>query len=713
MISNKLKVVNLNNTSSGRSLTITSKHEDLSIDDLIAPLNRLQNATGSYKEEAVDILICYKLCFDDEYSLYKLLDKNLKQQIDNVLANNFLFFQKCMTSKEDKANRDFLYSLIYHNNEVMKNHFVYINSSLLNKKILLADFKSLYFGSRIFNKLSEHSKCDIKNYVERIHTLFFNFIKSNRNNHNGEFLLDFLKLNNSMVFDTCFLSTNSDSDEPPTFFHDKDTFDKLFIENLYEPSITIVKKKLIFSIALLLNKVGSEANLSTMIYVLKKMNPQYLENNKVIASFGNEYFLVAYLKSCTPKGVKRIMVTLIMKWANNSEVDASDSYDLLLTKLILQCCNILSDVDFEAEFASKTFFVNGISKRLMNPRHEFVERTMLISKKLTNNKIEFDNKLHIELLYDVKDDENIDFTLLNYSTPQTSLQKPVAKKEVTIPKNEVSTPELTNDVNKRIYFIKDFIKQLLSISSQSSNNLNIAEVLNEGCKIMEIKINSGNYKEIDFYIADLLPLLINLKARTESEEKLPIENFRIRALVSVIKSNPEISFQTILEYLFTKDLNIQTRLSLLTSVGLVCLEINKFESPLKAEENVESQVDEMLLHERLIKKSITTWRSKKLDNTNEDSNSRTRYYKQKNTNETLKVCYALVNGWESGINLAPPYDKIFKEHYLKLLIFVYGIVSDYKHLDSSSELSNKVKMIIVDGYKQDILLEKDIIASMF
>lgn len=713
MLSYKLKVANSNIKQSGNSFTATSKVEELTIDDLIAPLNRLQNATKSYKEETVDILICYKLCFDDEYSLYKILDNNIKEQIDNILAKNFLFFQKFMTSNDDKVLLDVLYSLIYHNNKVMQNHFFYINSSPLNKKILLSDFKSLYFGSKVFNKLSEHSKCDIKNYVERIYNVLLGLIRNNQSDHNGEFLLDFLKLNNSLVFDTCFLSSSPISDETPSFFYDKGTFDKLFIENLYEPSTTIVRKRLIFSIALLLNKIGTEDNLSTMVYVLKKMNTQYLDNNKVVANFDNEYFLVAYLKSCNPKAIKRIMVTLIMKWANNTEVDASDSYDLLLTKLILQCCNILSDVNFEAEFASKTFFVNGVSKRLMNPRHEFVERTMIISRKLTKNKIKFDNKLHIDLPYDRMGDENINFTLLNYSSPRKSFQEPVAQKEVMMSNNEVCTPELTNDVNKRIFFIKDFIKQLHSIASQSSNNLNIAEVLNEGCKIMEIKLNTGNCKEIEFYIADLLPLLLHLKPRTENEEKLPIENFRIRALVSVIKSNPEESFKIILKYLFTKDLNIQTRLSLLTSVGLGCLEINKFESPLKTEEKVENQIDEMFLHDRLIKKSFTTWRSKKLDNTNEESNSRTRYYKQKNINETLKVCYILVNGWENGINLASPYDKIFKEHYLKVLIFLYGIISDYKHLDSSFELSNKVKHIIVDGYKQDIILEKDVFDYLF
>lgn len=713
MLSNKIKVVNLNNTNVSKSFTSTSRHEDLSIEDLIVPLNRLQNANGSYKEETVDILICHKLCFDDEYSLYKILDNNIKQQIYGILANNFQFFQKFMTSKKYETYLDILYTLVYHKKEIMYNHLCYINDSTFNKKILLTEFKALYFGSKIFNTLCEHSQCDIKNYVERLYTLYFNLIENNRNNQNGGFLLEFLKLNNSLVFGTCFLNSNSCSDDYPSFFNDKDTFDKLFVKNIYEPSTTLVKKKLIFSISLLLNKIGSKDNISTIIYILKKMNPQYLDSNKVIASCSNEFFLVAYLKSCNTNAVKRIMVTLIMKWTNNGKLDASNSYDLLLTKLILQCCNILSDVDFETEFANKTFFVNGISKRLMNPRHEFVERTMIISKKLTNNKVEFDNKLQIELLYDVMDDSTIDFTLLNYSTPQKIYQKSVAKEEAMIPNNEVSSPELTNDPNKRIYFIKDFLKQLLSIASQSSNNLNITEVLNEGCKIMEIKINSGNYKEIDFYIADLLPLLINLKPRTENEEKLPIENFRIRALVSVIKCNSEVSFQTLLDYLFTKDLNIQTRLSLLTSMGLGCLEINKVESPLKTEEKVENQIDEMLLHDRLIKKSIITWRSKKLDIIDEKSNLQTRFYKQKSINETLKVCYALVNGWLSGINLAPPYDRIFKEHYLKLLVFVYGIVSDYKHLDNNSDLSNKVKEIVVDGYKQDILLEKDLIGSIF
>lgn len=134
----------------------------------------------------------------------------------------------------------------------------------------MTDFKSLYFGSKIFNKLSEHSRCDIKNYLERIYTSLFNLIKSNGNDHNGEFLLDFLKLNNSLVFDTCFLSSSSNSGETQSFFHDKNTFDKLFIEHLYEASTTIVKKRLIFSIALLLNKIGSADNLSTMIHVLKK-----------------------------------------------------------------------------------------------------------------------------------------------------------------------------------------------------------------------------------------------------------------------------------------------------------------------------------------------------------------------------------------------------------------------------------------------------------
>ncbi len=65
-------------------------------------------------------------------------------------------------------------------------------------------------------------------------------------------------------------------------------------------------------------------------------------------------FLAAFLKVAI-KSVKENNGCLIMKWTNINKNDGSDANDLLLTKLILQCCDILIDFDFWS--ANKTFLL--------------------------------------------------------------------------------------------------------------------------------------------------------------------------------------------------------------------------------------------------------------------------------------------------------------------------------------------------------------------
>lgn len=714
MLSSRLKIVNLNENSNSLLTKNVKKYSDIGKNDLLEPLNRLDMTTESYEKETLDVLLCHKICFEDGYSLYSILENDIKEIVERVLVKNFSFFLKFVTSLENNQYLDLLYSLVYKHPEIMQRHFSYISLNTKNKKTYMSDFKSLYFGSKIFNKLAEYHKCDIKNYVEMSYKLFLSLVKEGSNILFGEFLLSIIKLSSFLAIDICFLNSNIQSNNSKSLFHSKDIFDEVFIKNIYEPSSTIVKKKLIYQVALLFDKIGSEENYATILFILKNMNAQYLDVDKVLTNCDNECFLTAFLKSCHPNSVKRIMVVLIMKWTNINKNDGSDANDLLLTKLILQCCDILIDFDFEKEFANKTFFINGVSKRLMNPSKGFVERTMIVSKRLTNDKIEFETELKIDLLEVSSISKELNFDALSYMNKQSVLVEiPKNLQDISTTSNDISRPELTDDMNKRIYFIKDFIKQLLSLSSQSSNNLNIVEVLNEGCKIMEIKIENGNAKEIDFYLNDIIPLLINIKPKTENDEKLPIENFRIRALVSTIKSNPKNAFPILLDYLFNKDLGIQTRLSLLTSLGLGCLEINEVKSSIRVDNKIDSEIEEVLLHDKLIRHSITKWRSKKLDKKDElETNQKTRYFKQQNITETLKVCFGLVNGWVNGIQLASAYDKIFKEHYLKLLIFVYGIIADYKHLDTNSELKRGVNKVILDGYQQGILLDKELMADI-
>jgi len=54
-------------------------------------------------------------------------------------------------------------------------------------------------------------------------------------------------------------------------------------------------------------------------------------------------------------------------------------------------------------------------------------------------------------------------------------------------------------------------------------------------------------------------------------------------------------------------------LSLLTSLGLGCLEINEVKSSIGVNNKIDSEIEEVLLHDKLIRHSITKWRSKKLD----------------------------------------------------------------------------------------------------
>lgn len=81
--------------------------------------------------------------------------------------------------------------------------------------------------------------------------------------------------------------------------------------------------------------------------------------------------------------------------------------------------------------------------------------------------------------------------------------------------------------------------------------------------------------------------------------------------------------------------------------------------------------------------------------------------RQDNIMAIIKTCYSLVAGWLRGIDLGVTYDKIFKEHYIKCLSLLYGLISDQKHLDPNRDLESGVKEVLVDAFKQNLVLDKD------
>ena len=724
MILNKngKNIIALGSSTSQINNNLIKNHDEVTIDDVLPKIDTLYNNDISLDDNInnlSNIMFLNKIFFTDNM-IYELLTEEYKNKIVTILSNNFIFFNQFINNEDNKIISEILYKLIYENNKFFSNHYTNIINTTLDKRQLFATFKTLYFGSKIFNKLSDLKEVNIYNYVNRLFQLYYELVTTQEEakEHYGDFLLHAIKLNPFIIMEQFFISNENNS---IPFFVNKDHFTQIFINKIYKPSNTVTKKKITFEISKFLSKIANKYNYSTINYILKSLNPVFLDFERLLTYCKNEIFIFAYIKACSISHTKRLMNILIIKWSN-SATDVRKSYssdDLLFTKLILICCNKLEKEDpltsLESQFAHNSVFLNGVSKRLVNPLPMIVERTMIIAKKITNNKVNYDTKVEIEFFDgDIEDDK--DFENLNVMDKPKEVvneSKEISKLEDNIKQISLSNNEpLTNDINKRIFFIKDFLKQLLSVSSNSTNKLSAKEVLNEGCKLMNLKLKHNKTEELKFYVEELLPLLINIKNTNENEDSEFLESYKIKCIICLIKAYPSKALDLLLENLFFKEFNIQQRLSILTSIGVGCLEIRNETSLPKNDNNTvlsenNNIKNDIFIHDDLMKKSQITWRSRKLDLEKQESTQKTRKLRTENTMIIIKVCYSLIAGWLRGIELGATFDRIFKEHYLRCLSLVYSLISDEKHLDPNRDLENGVKEVLVDAFKQDIIIDKD------
>lgn len=711
----------------GSSLTASNANEgkvdliqvdtDVCMDDVLLKIDKVYERTELLDTniDIADLIFLNNICFGNAM-LYVLLSDGYKAKIIHLLSFNFIFFSKFISNDFNVSNTDILYNLIYENDTVLANHFKDILKSNLDKRQLLASVKSLYFGSKVFNKLLDLNNVNIFNYVARLFSLYYELItsESQATEFSGDFLLHIIKLNPSIVMEQFFIAVGNNN---LALLSNKGNFEDFFMKKIYKDSNTITKKKLSFEISKFLSKIANKKNYYTIYYILKRLNPVYLDFDRLLTYCKNEIFIFAYIKACSISHTKRLLRIVIMKWANsaaNTKLNF-ETDDLLLTKLILICSKKLEDEDpltsLESQYAHDSVFLNGISKRLINPLPMIVERTMIVAKRLTNNKVNYETSTDIEFFDGIIeiDKEFDDLGIIELPEERKGTETEVVKLEEKMNNVQIFSNEpLTDDINKRIYFIKDFVKQLLSVSSNSTSVLSVIEVLNEGCKLMELKLKHNKTQEIRYYLVELLNLLIKIQGRNEEEDFKSLESYRIRSVVCVIKAYPSKALDFLLETLFSKELSIQPRLSILTSIGIGCLEIIN-DSLDEENERIfhnSSTNNDFIVHEHLIKKTQTIWRSKKLDLAKQRSTQKSRRLRSQNTMIVIKVCYALVAGWFRGIDLGPTFDKLFKEHYLKCLSLAYSLVNDEKHLDPNKDLENDVKTVLLQAFQQGIMLDK-------
>ncbi|XBW34497.1 hypothetical protein QEN19_000042 [Hanseniaspora menglaensis] len=713
-----------NNFVSSENLFLNAKksnlfesHENITIEEILKKVETLyENIENSNDSKFLtDIFLINKLCFNNE-CLYQLFTPHYQEKVKELLASNFVFFNLFVGNKTNPKNSEVLYELIFKDEFVLLKHFKSVLRTQYEKKQLLTSLKTLYFGSRIFNRLLELPQVNIYNFISRLSTLYFILCNKEIDEPSvlGDFLLSSIKLNPFMVMEEFFLQSE---DNPQSFLSTKTYFNEIFINKVYKPSNTIIKKKIILEVSKFLAKLATKDSYSMIFYIIQKMNPVYLDFEKLLAYCNNEIFIFSYIKACSVSHCKRLLNILMIKWVNTgtSTKITFATNDLLITKLILICCQKLEEEEplltLEAQFANSSTFLNGISKRLVNPLPMFVERTMIVANRITNNKVKYDVNLKLDYFYEAIDiDKEFVNLRLEYQPKEYKKNDELANVEQEIKILTIKNSEpLTDNVTKRIYFIKDFLKHLLSVSSDSTNLLNPTEVLVEGFKLMELKLKNKNVKEIQFYIDELLPVLINLKDTRDKELLLNLETYKIKCIVCLIKAQPSKTLDLLLETLFYKEISFQSRLAILTCISVGCLGIRddildeNISSLFKSKE----ENNGLLVYENLIKETQTTWRSRKLDIIKKESSQKTRSLKSEYTMTIVKVCYSMVAGWLRGIDLGNTLDTIFKKHYLKCLSLIYSLISGYKHLDPNKDLESGVKEVLVDAFNQNIMLDKE------
>lgn len=656
---------------------------------------------------------------------------------------SFSFVAHCMQfmmalppkTKELLLFKQFMVDFMENDNSMLY-HYVsklFPNRGNLEKNSL----KSTFFGSKLFNIIVtdlQDNLLDVSKYTNILSKQLQFLIDHSAGEKDiysivAEFTVSFLHFHPTQSAVVLF---------DDIFFCDQKRFN--FLVKTLEHSSYLQRGKLFNNIILQILQIRiNSTNYEDIRSVLYQLSPTYIDVNSIIQlkSLELQEIIIRIVPSAT---IRNLLDMLMVQFKNvtltdTKEQDGISELDDRTCQLLFICFKYrLNDKERES-FSHEPDFLDGITNRLGH-RDKFIrERTMFLAKYITAGELKYESDYKIEIPdiqfgTDASVIHDINFENL-HEIPEVVNDRI----NVVSLKNKFNTITLADSdmvdsddeeydsdnfdyqlsqKRSKIVFLKDLMEEYNHTNSKQNDNL--VSLLRQTIKLVRQKKLLP--MEVSYYATALLQ---NISSLSNNFDEKDFEQWRINALVSILAVVPE-KVSDIYQIIFNKELSLQQRMSILTSIGLAARELRgiddeqvlkpKYDFPSKrlpwdktvglsdshskvAIEEMNSTQNKEINDKNLIREDKTLWRSKKLEAI-KDNKAPVNQFRT----HAPQFFYPLAHGWFNGIDLGA-HDEIFKLHYINTLRLVYSCSNPVHNYEDMTEMMHQ---IAADAMKQGIPL---------
>lgn len=608
------------------------------------------------------------------FPIYPSLTSSNKESLRRIFSKSFLLFVQLLnfskalySFKEVIIYKDFIIEML------KKEKFCIHNFLSLNESVNISLFKSIFFGSTLFNLLSD--KLDAFEYLNIMKiqlSYWFNHNKKWENRNYANIILSLFQFNNILTYDIIIggLILTSES------------YWRCF-EMIYRSGTPIIQKRLINYLLTYLNKICNEKNVNEVYKLINVIGTTHIDLYQLLK--GKNTLLNCVIINLLSSNNKVEFCRILLYQFENYNLD--DDYSIC--ELFTMVLNNLSNDD-KSMLVHDEKFLNAVTSRLSSEYSEIRERTMFIAKNITNGKLKYEHDYEIlvpDLKIDLNEIKKINFSLL------TEINE--SSQQIINVLDNVKNLKITHNIDKQddndykdIIFLKDL---LLNYNTFQNSDKSYSDIFKKTINLVRQK--SSFTFEVSYYAESLLSEVATANNSMDEEN---FEELRINALVSILVVVPE-KVADLMRILFNADLSLQQRMSILTTFSLSARELRgiddkiiykpKKEFPTRKlpwDKSKENNTAELLNDVSTdIKDGKLIWKSTKLSKqTIKQQDNKFRKY-------ASQFFYPLAHGWLNGIDMGT-FDKLFKTHYFNTLKIIISIVHPHSQYEEMNDLMSQI-----------------------
>lgn len=622
------------------------------------------------------------------------LPQNTLDNIDAVVANHVECLSQLVIGSDISTLNEVCQKTVF---RLLWKHRSCLNTYLHQENLSKAQIsiiKALFFGSKIYNFINGHTS--IEEYSELVLQQLQNLQNSNaRKKQYGDLLLAFLKLNPIVVSQVFFSSWIFDSTQ---------AFENNYLDKFYQNSITINKKKLNHILLKYVGKHVTHENIGSISYIMKKLNPLFIDYAWITYSCSSEIIQYVYIVSLPTRWLLRYLNYLFVEWGtSNIDGKRMDEEDITLSQLLQLAITQLTTID-KQKLPSSSSFMDAITQRLHNHNKNYINRTMCIAKSVVGDTLKYDVPCCLEVPYYKVSTALEGSSLLDLILNDNILVNSCSTMEKTLHSLELKDAdsddedEHTESVTARkIIFLKDLIEQFTKLQQSNADTYSTMQV-----SFKLIMDKGGNVSELQYYCDEMINVLLKLSNEHEHKD---FEQLRVRNVTAILNLLPR-KITTVLELLLTQDLTLQQRLSILTVVGLSAQVLSGLQEVGPEASQIENPLDSLESNKtsNTLDRGSVVWKSKKLgdDNGLDTLHSVLQKTKVNRFNAVAPLFFwPLVNGWLAGIDLGT-FDFLFKSHYVNTLAMIFSLSRAHNDIVNMEE---SMVLVLQQASDQNIKLQ--------